>query len=94
MVCGTVSLGLEGEMPSGSAISSVPLVEQVNQDSPGGTGEVEGSKGNKVDLRDTTQAIAALLWQAGENRSVDNLWQGREAYVEDGLPPIPQKIVE
>jgi len=60
----------------------------------GETEEVEGSKGDRVDLRDATQAIAALLWQAGENHSVDNLWQGREAYVGDGLPPVPPKIVE
>jgi len=66
----------------------------VNQDSLGETGEVEGSKGNRVDSRDTTQTIAALLWHAGENHSVDKLWQGREAYVGDGLPPVPQKIVE
>jgi len=94
MICGTVSLGLEGEMPSSSTISSVPLVEQISQDSPGETEGMEGSKSNRADLRDMTQAIAALLWQGGENHSVDNLWRGCEAYVGDGLHPVPQKIME
>lgn len=51
-------------------------------------GEAGGS------LRETTETMAGLLRQIGENQGKEMGGQNNGAYVGDGLPPVPQKTVD
>ena len=47
-----------------------------------------------MNMKETAQTVAAWLQQIKGDRQEDSSGQGLEAYMGEGLPPVPQKLVE
>lgn len=85
-------VGLDRETPSGSEISLVALVEQGGKDPLGQTGKEKGRA--SLNLKETAQTFATWLQQIKEDQHKVAPVQGLEANMGEGLPLVPQKLVE
>lgn len=79
-------------MPSGDGISSVPLVEQGHKDPPGHTEKEKGRA--SLNLKETAQTVATWLQNIRGAQHEEALGQDLEVYIGEGLPPVPQKLVD